>query len=181
MVLPGVFVRELKGHQGPVRAVRFNVNGNYCLTCGNDKLLKLWNPYSGVELKSYGGHGYEVLDAVASNDSGKVASCSADRTVVLWDVSNGQIIRKFRGHISVSATARNLSPIMLYVDKLQSQIGLTAGGCKVLKFVMLSGNERVGKRVAPSCKRSSKILKKINLNGATLNYIESVAHVLTGI
>ncbi|CAB3989473.1 WD repeat domain-containing 83 [Paramuricea clavata] len=100
MPLPTVFIRQLDGHQGPVRAVRFNVNGNYCVTCGGDKFLKLWNPYTGVQLKSYGGHGYEVLDATASDDSARIASCSADRTVILWDVSTGQIVRKFRGHIS---------------------------------------------------------------------------------
>ena len=100
--LPTVFIRQLDGHQGAVRSVRFNVNGNYCITCGSDKLLKLWNPYTGIELKTYSGHGYEVLDASASDDSARIASCSADRTVVLWDVSTGQIVRKFRGHISVS-------------------------------------------------------------------------------
>ena len=100
--LPTVFIRQLEGHQGAVRSVRFNVNGNYCITCGSDKLLKLWNPYTEIELKTYSGHGYEVLDASASDDSARIASCSADRTVVLWDVSTGQIVRKFRGHISVS-------------------------------------------------------------------------------
>jgi WD40 repeat protein len=113
MSLPTVFIRQLDGHQGPVRAVRFNANGNYCVTCGGDKFLKLWNPYTGVELKSYGGHGYEVLDATASDDSARIASCSADRTVILWDVSTGQIVRKFRGHISVSIDR-------LSVEKLQT-------------------------------------------------------------
>ena len=39
------------------------VDGNYCLTCGSDKTLKLWNPHKGTVLRSYQGHGYEVLDA----------------------------------------------------------------------------------------------------------------------
>ncbi|XP_031561852.1 WD repeat domain-containing protein 83-like isoform X2 [Actinia tenebrosa] len=92
----------LAGHQGPVRAVRFNSDGNYCITCGSDKLVKLWNPHreGGKFLKTYSGHGYEVLDVVASGDSGRLASCSADRTVVLWDVSTGQVIRRYRGHIA---------------------------------------------------------------------------------
>ena len=39
------------------------VDGNYCLTCGSDKSVKLWNPHSGLLLKTYMGHGQEVLDA----------------------------------------------------------------------------------------------------------------------
>ena len=90
------------GHEGPVRAVRFNADGNYCLTCGSDKTLRLWNPYKGTLLKTYMGHGYEVLDAVASSENDKLASCGADKMVVLWDVATGKSIRKFRGHLSVS-------------------------------------------------------------------------------
>ena len=37
-----------------------SVDGNYCLTGGADKSLKLWNPNRGALLKNYMGHGYEV-------------------------------------------------------------------------------------------------------------------------
>ena len=45
-----------------MRAVRFSVDGNYCMTAGQDKNVKLWNPNKGRSLKTYSGHGYEVLD-----------------------------------------------------------------------------------------------------------------------
>ena len=81
-VLPTELAFELSGHQGAVRAVRFNSellymsglqnkahlfaeNGNYCLTCGSDKTLRLWNPHKGLCIKTYMGHGAEVLDADA--------------------------------------------------------------------------------------------------------------------
>lgn len=32
--LPNHFLSELTGHDGPVLAVRFNSNGNYCVSCG---------------------------------------------------------------------------------------------------------------------------------------------------
>ena len=38
-------------------------DGNYCVTCGSDKTVKLWNPNSGLLIKTYVGHGQEVLDA----------------------------------------------------------------------------------------------------------------------
>lgn len=37
-------------------------DGNYLLTCGGDKSLKLWSVSRGTLLKTYTGHGYEVLD-----------------------------------------------------------------------------------------------------------------------
>lgn len=68
------------------------------MTCGSDKKLKLWNPYKGILLKTYGGHGNEVLDADASCDSSQIVSCSSDKSVILWDVSTGQPVRRLRGH-----------------------------------------------------------------------------------
>ncbi|GJQ83536.1 hypothetical protein Trydic_g10888 [Trypoxylus dichotomus] len=86
--------------QGAVRAVRFNVDGAYCLTCGSDKKLKLWNPYRSLLLKTYGGHANEVLDAAGSCDSGQILSCSSDKSIILWDVSTGQPLRRLRTHAS---------------------------------------------------------------------------------
>jgi len=95
---------------GSIRAVRFNVDGEYCLTCGSDKTLKLWNPFKQILLKTYSGHGQDVLDADSSTDSSKLVSCSADRTVVLWDVETGKLIRKYRGHTSKVNTVKFNQP-----------------------------------------------------------------------
>lgn len=42
--LPSEKLQELKGHTGPVLAVRFNGDGHYCISCGQDRMLRLWNP-----------------------------------------------------------------------------------------------------------------------------------------
>uniref|UniRef100_A0A023EQF1 WD repeat domain-containing protein 83 n=1 Tax=Aedes albopictus TaxID=7160 RepID=A0A023EQF1_AEDAL len=85
-------------NQGAVRAVRYNVDGSYCLSCGSDKKIKLWNPYSGLLLKTYGGHAGEVMDAAGSCDSGFIVSVSADKSVIYWDVTTGLPVRRLRGH-----------------------------------------------------------------------------------
>ncbi|KHJ43770.1 WD domain, G-beta repeat protein [Trichuris suis] len=86
-------------------------DGNYCLTSGGDKTIKLWNPHRdncGLLLKTYSGHGYEVLDARSSHDNAQIASCGTDKQVLLWDVETGRILRKFRGHAGcVNAIAFN--------------------------------------------------------------------------
>ncbi|XP_075268679.1 WD repeat domain-containing protein 83 isoform X4 [Opisthocomus hoazin] len=96
--LPRQRVRTLECGQGAVRAVRFNADGNYCLTCGSDKSLKLWNPHKGTALRTYQGHGYEVLDAAGSFDNSQLCSCGADKAVALWDVATGRVLRKYQGH-----------------------------------------------------------------------------------
>lgn len=78
--------------------LRISVDGSYCLTCGSDKKLKLWNPQTGLLLKTYFGHGDEVLDAQGSCDSGHVVSASRDKSIIYWDVSTGQPLRRLRVH-----------------------------------------------------------------------------------
>jgi mitogen-activated protein kinase organizer 1 len=96
--LPASQVTTFKGHTGPILAVRFNSDGNYCLTCGQDRIVKLWNAAKGLCVKSYLGHGHEVFDVAVSGDNSRLASCGGDKTVFYWDVASGNTIRKFRGH-----------------------------------------------------------------------------------
>ena len=84
----------------------FTVDGQYCMTCGSDKMVRLWNPRSGVMLKSYSGHGYEVLDCKASCDNANMCSCGMDKTVIYWDVASGNVLRKYRGHAGIINTRK---------------------------------------------------------------------------
>ena len=86
------------GHEGPVRCVAFNKDGHYCLTCGADRLVALWNPHKLKLIKKYTGHTQEVLGAAASHDNATLISCGMDKIVLLTDVSTGKVIRKFKGH-----------------------------------------------------------------------------------
>ena len=79
---------ELRGHEGPVLAVRFNRDGRYLLTCGKDRTFRLWNPYKATLIKTYGGHAHEVRDvaAAAADNSRRVpepreVSASRDESV----------------------------------------------------------------------------------------------------
>ena len=99
-------LQRLDCQQGAVRAVRYNVDGNYVITCGSNKTIKLWTSFAsksasenGVSklLTSYAGHGNEVLDARGSCDNGQIISCGLDKTVLLWDVGSGKVLRNYRG------------------------------------------------------------------------------------
>ncbi|XP_058179389.1 uncharacterized protein LOC131298106 [Rhododendron vialii] len=98
--LPRKEASVLKGHEGAVLAARFNADGNYCLSCGKDRTIRLWNPHRGILIKTYKAHGREVRDVHCTQDNSKLSSCGGDRQVFYWDVATGRVIRKFRGHDS---------------------------------------------------------------------------------
>ncbi|KAG0351308.1 hypothetical protein BG005_009225 [Podila minutissima] len=76
----------------------YNTTGEYILTGGVDRTVRLWNPETRFCIKSYEAHGWEVLDLAVSPENGKFASCGGDKTVFLWDVMSGMTIRRFSGH-----------------------------------------------------------------------------------
>jgi len=95
---PSKIATVLKGHQSAIQVVRFNSDGNYCLSGSTDKTIRLWNPFTNRLIKTYVGHGWDVLDLCVSTDNARIGSCGGDRMIFLWDVATGRVIRKFRGH-----------------------------------------------------------------------------------
>ena len=93
----------LKSHTSAVNAVRFTKDGSYCLTCSDDRTVKLWNPFcktsttnvqenDALMIKTYAGaHGYGVLDVVVSHDNESFVSAGHDKTAFLWDVTSAQV------------------------------------------------------------------------------------------
>ncbi|KAG0175254.1 WD repeat-containing protein 83 [Apophysomyces sp. BC1034] len=88
----------LKGHKGPVNDACYNKSGQYCLSAGHDRTVRLWNPATGMHLHTYTGHGREVLGVAVASDNAKIASCGVDRAVMLWDVGSGEILRRYTAH-----------------------------------------------------------------------------------
>ncbi|CAA6663787.1 unnamed protein product [Spirodela intermedia] len=103
--LPTKEANVLKGHEGAVLAVRFNGDGNYCLSCGKDRTLRLWNPHRGIHIKTYTSHGREVRDVHVTSDNAKLCSCGGDRQIFYWDVSTGVNSVKFNEYGSVVVSA----------------------------------------------------------------------------
>ncbi|TGZ57819.1 hypothetical protein CRM22_009867 [Opisthorchis felineus] len=125
--LPTQASRRLHCHQSAVRAARFNSDGQYCVTAGGDKTIKLWNPYKGRLLKTYTGHGGEVSDAQANSDNSQLGSGGADCLVVLWDVGTGQSIRRWRRHAGRVNVVKFAAPFQHSESSLPSPILISAG------------------------------------------------------
>lgn len=54
--------QTLKAHKGTVNVATYaKGTAKYLLSGGQDRIVRLWNPSVGTEIKTYSGHGYEVL------------------------------------------------------------------------------------------------------------------------
>ena len=70
-------------------------SGDYCLTGGADKSIKLWKPSTALCLNSYKAHSGDILDLMASSDNSNIISASSDCKGYLWDVATCKVLRKF--------------------------------------------------------------------------------------
>jgi Prp8 binding protein len=95
---------KLTGHSGEVYAARFSPTGELLASCAHDKDVFLWEVFTPecrntLVLK---GHTAPVLDvAWTCNGGGHLASASADKHVLLFDVEAGDRERKFAGHRAI--------------------------------------------------------------------------------
>ncbi len=81
-------------------SVDFNPDGSILASAGRDG-IKLWDVKSGVKIShdtSLIGHKDVILDLMFSPNGRMLASGSKDKTIKLWDVDSGDLIRTLIGH-----------------------------------------------------------------------------------
>ncbi|CAF4702863.1 unnamed protein product [Rotaria sp. Silwood2] len=96
-----ILERKFPAAQGAIRCVRYNIDGNYCLTSGSDRTIKLWKPDSSLAIKTYTGHSQEVLDVHSSFDNSRLCSGGGDKRVLYIDVMSGKIVKKYQAHAGI--------------------------------------------------------------------------------
>ncbi|KAI9293277.1 WD40 repeat-like protein [Neoconidiobolus thromboides FSU 785] len=91
------------GHEEKeIFCAQFNSTGNIIASAGFDKNIVLWNVYG--EISNYGklsGHKGAILDLQWSADNSKIITGSSDKTVGVFDIESGSLIKRFKGHQSV--------------------------------------------------------------------------------
>ncbi|XP_059137148.1 striatin-4 isoform X2 [Peromyscus eremicus] len=92
-------IHAFRAHRGPVLAVTVGSNSEYCYSGGADARIHSWkipdlnmDPYDGYDPSVLShvleGHGDAVWGLAFSPTSQRLASCSADGTVRIWDPSS---------------------------------------------------------------------------------------------
>jgi len=92
---------QLSGHKGSVYAVEYSPSGATLLSCSFDKKCLLWSHTEGYHnFNVLEGHKNAVLDCAWLSEE-TVATASADKTVMLWDVETGTRLRKWDEHSGI--------------------------------------------------------------------------------
>jgi len=79
--------RILRGHTGPVNAVRWLTDGRYLASSGDDSIVRLWDIGREQGDRVYKGHQGPVTALAVSPDGRVLASAGRDATIQLWDPS----------------------------------------------------------------------------------------------
>lgn len=86
------------GHQAAVYGVSISEDGKTAYSVGEDKQIRSWNATGDQvkQIRAAGGHGDVILKMVGGKEK-TLATCSADKSVRLWNESNLGAVRTFGG------------------------------------------------------------------------------------
>lgn len=76
----------------------FSPDGQRAITGEWDRLARVWDLQSGVEVLRLAGHRHAVMGVAFSPDGRRIATGSADRTVKIWDAVTGRELLGFVAH-----------------------------------------------------------------------------------
>jgi serine/threonine protein kinase len=95
--------RQVKAHEGGVRALSLSADGQLLLSGGQDETLRVWEGERLREVKCIAGDVGPVEDVCLSPNGKWAVSCALrlfkpDMVVQLWDVASGRERRRLKGH-----------------------------------------------------------------------------------
>ena len=90
---------------GPTFKVVLHPKLPLMVTCGADKIVRVWNPDSGATLKTLSGHTDYVYAAAISPDGNLVASGGYGGEVKVWKVADGANVKSFNAAVGLPLPA----------------------------------------------------------------------------
>jgi RNA polymerase sigma factor (sigma-70 family) len=93
-----VYSVALTGHDSGVNFARFNPDGAWIFSGGDDARAMIWDATVGGPTVEFTGHAGPVVDGDVSADGARVATASADGTARIWEAATGRELSVLRGH-----------------------------------------------------------------------------------
>jgi len=87
----------LVGHTNSLSFVAWSPDDSQLLTCGNDRLIKLWQVSTGECVRTFNKHTDNVTACAWLPDGRHFISASIDKNIFLWDGSTGALIQTWHG------------------------------------------------------------------------------------
>jgi uncharacterized protein (TIGR02118 family) len=91
-------------HRGRITVARFGPTPSVVATGGLDKLARLWDAETGMQLGVFRGHVGRVLDLAFSDSGHRVATASTDGTARVWETTYHTLIAILPGHMGFVTT-----------------------------------------------------------------------------
>jgi len=88
------------GHDTSVNQVAWHPNGAYVFSSSDqeDKTIRMWSFVTGQCVRIFTGH-TEFISAIECSPDGKtLASADGGGTIIFWDIAQGTLIKRCRGH-----------------------------------------------------------------------------------
>lgn len=80
-------IRNLEGsEEGEVNTICISANGDYLISGGQDKILKLWNYDEGEIIYEGIGHSSAINRSIISPDQKNIVTIGNDGSIIVWNV-----------------------------------------------------------------------------------------------
>lgn len=89
---------ELPGHESLVLTLAFSTNGSFLASAGMDRTVRIWDPASKKQVKSFGPFPGWMGSLAFSPDGQLLAVAGSDQRVTLFETTNWEEINTLKGH-----------------------------------------------------------------------------------
>jgi len=101
--------RAIIGHTNAVKSVHFGHVGEFLLSGGADRTVRVWKESNGIQVSNMTGHAKMVTAVQWNPDQDTIASASLDHTVRIWDAETFKELKQLKGHTN-TVTSLSWSP-----------------------------------------------------------------------